>query len=170
VRGSPEYTTSLKQKLALAEERARQLYEDIIDRDVTFPVKSPLDNHIYNNAADYARHLAAKNVMFAPDKLPETPPGELRDPPTRGYFRYFGPDKPEAQAVFYYENPLNDSFSSTGGVSEIRNPDGRLAPVGRVKIYVRDSPNVLIKNIDEDAKKRWPHQYAAFQAATAAKL
>ena len=58
---------------------------------------------------------AEKNLTFAPDELPETPPAELRDPPTRGYFRHFGPETPEARAVFYYDSPLKDSFSSTRG-------------------------------------------------------
>lgn len=151
------------------ERRKARLYFELMRRRTSFPVRSPFDDQIYDNPNDYAHHLAEKNLTFAPDELPETRPTELRNPSTRGYFRHLGPEAPEARAVFYYDTPLNDSFSSTGGFSDGRNGDGRLEPVGRVKIYTQDSPTVLVKNIDEDAKKRWPHEYAAFQAMTAPK-
>jgi hypothetical protein len=115
----------------------------------TFPVKSLIDQQLYPDAASYARHLHEHKATFSfgekplalqPDCWPE-PTG----PDAARYYRIFDGKPPIIQPRFYKDKAGE-----------------------RVAIIIPgDVVSILIKNVDDNSRERWPREYAEFKAEPA---
>ena len=125
------------------------LVQEIERRGGTFPVKSPINGKLYPDADTYARHLSDQKVTFSfPEKQLVLQPACWSEPT--------GPDGDRYSRIFSGKPPIIQPRFYKDEAGE------------RVAIIIPgDVVSILVENVDDSSRERWPREYAEFKAEPA---